>query len=476
MDRFTILPTDRPTIMSPRERQIKYAWDAYEGNLVPPLKQRRGQPDDNVMVNTSRVIVDKGVSFLFGKGVTWNLDSDETRSSDEKYLDDTWDFNNKDQLLHQLAINGGVTGHAFLKMRIDQPYVRLSVLDSSKVEVKSAENDYTDVLAYVVRWEGRVDPQTGKQKHYRQIIQKMRATTEVMDDSSLVDIPQTWMIIDQWTESNLFATKDEVWHTIMTEEWPFPFAPIIDCQNMPRANEYWGMSDLEKDIIGLNEDINRALSNINRIIRLHAHPKTWSRGLTEQQIHQLVIDPDGVVHLPGEMGSLHNLEMNSDLSSSLNYYKELKAALYEISRVPKIAFGNEENVNYLAAVAMQVLYGPLIEKTEVKHKTYGYLIKETNRRILSVSGRGDTSMVDLVWPNMLPRDIMLEAQVALMKQQAGVSVDTTLEELGHNPVYEKSRRQADLAEQVTKSGLLAKATAVDRPEDRPQERTNDRPA
>ena len=475
MDRFTILPMEKLNGMSPREQKIKYAWDAYEGNLTPPLRQRRGQPDDNVMVNTSRVIVDKGVSFLFGKGVTWNLDADETRSADEKYLDDTWIFNNKEQILHQLAINGGITGHAFLKMRIDQPYVKLSVLDSSKVDVQSADNDYSDILAYVIRWEGRINPVNGKQRHYRQIIQKMRAFTEVLDDDSIVENPQTWMIIDQETDSNLFGTKDDVWHTIMTETWPFPFAPIIDCQNMPMPNQFWGTSDLEKDIIGLNEDINRALSNINRIIRLHAHPKTWSRGLTEQQIHQLVIDPDGVIHLPGEMGSLQNLEMNSDLSSSLNYYKELKSALYEISRVPKIAFGNEENVNYLAAVAMQVLYGPLIEKTEVKHKTYGHLIREANRRILAVSGRGDDQMVDLVWPNMLPRDILLEAQVAIMKQQAGVSKDTTIEELGHNPAYERTRRQADLAETVTETGLIAKASAAGqppRPPQDPQENTN----
>ena len=191
MDRFTILPMEKLNGMSPREQKIKYAWDAYEGNLTPPLRQRRGQPDDNVMVNTSRVIVDKGVSFLFGKGVTWNLDADETRSADEKYLDDTWVFNNKEQILHQLAINGGIAGHAFLKMRIDQPYVKLSVLDSSKVDVQSADNDYSDILAYVIRWEGRINPVNGKQRHYRQIIQKMRAFTEVLDDGSIVENPQT---------------------------------------------------------------------------------------------------------------------------------------------------------------------------------------------------------------------------------------------------------------------------------------------
>ncbi len=165
-----------------------------------------------------------------------------------------------------------------------------------------------------------------------------------------------------------------------------------------------------------------------------------------------------MIHLPGEMGSLQNLEMASDLSSSLNYYKELKKALYEISRVPKIAFGNEDNVNYLAAVAMQVLYGPLIEKTGTKRETYGWLIKEVNRRILAIAGRGDTNLCDLVWPDVLPKDSALEAQVALMEQQAGVSMDTSLEKLGYNPEYERERRKADLAERVSEQQQLSAVT------------------
>lgn len=448
------------TASTSQTKKIQYAWDAYEGHLTPPLKNRSNQPNDNVMVNTSRVIVDKGVSFLFGKGVTWNLDKSETRSPNEKYLDDTWTFNQKETLLHQLAINGGVTGHAFLKIQLQQPFVRLRVLDSSRVEVVSADNDYTDVQMYIIRWEGKVDDVTGKQMQYRQLVQRIPAAFEIDVDMNIVEIPLHWVLIDQQMESSKFGTKDENWTTTGIEVWNYPFAPIVDCQNLPCPNRYWGTSDLEEDIIKLNEAINRALSNINRIIRLHAHPKTWSSGLTETQIHQLIIDPDGVIHLPGEQGKLQNLEMMSDLSSSLNYYKELKAALYEISRVPKIAFGNEENVNYLAAVAMQVLYGPLIEKTDVKHKTYGYLIIEANRRILSIAQAGDDLMCDLLWPNMLPKDIDLESRVALAKQQAGVSVATTLSELGHNPEYEKAQRAIDLDELVDKEGRIAEATAV----------------
>ena len=462
---FTITPADFVRKQQPdaRRAQIDYSWDAYNGVLTPPLKKRPGQPDDNVMVNTSRVIVDKGVSFLFGKGVTWNLDSNETRSAQEKYLDDTWAFSGGDVLLHKLALNGGITGHAFLKMRIAKPFLKLSVLDSSKMDVITADDDYSDVLAYVMTWDGKKDPVSGKQKKYRQITQKMHAQMVInaLTGESREE-PQHWVIID--LEAIESAGTQQEWKELRREVWNYEFAPILDCQNLPTANTFWGLSDLEKDIIQLNEAINRSLSNINRIIRNHAHPKTWSKGLTASQIHQIVIDPDGMIHLPGEMGSLQNLEMASDLSSSLNYYKELKTALYEISRVPKIAFGNEENVNYLAAVAMQVLYGPLIEKTDVKKLTYGALIKEANRRILAVANSGDDNICELVWPSVLPKDTVMEAQVALMQQQAGVSVDTTLRNMGFNPEHERQARQQDTAESAKKAKLMAAAEAAGNPQ------------
>ena len=467
---FTVTPADfvKNQRLGFGSSKIDYAWRAYNGELTPPLKRRPGQPDDNVMVNTSRVIVDKGVSFLFGKGVTWNLDSDEARSVHEKYLDDTWDYSGGDVLLHKLALNGGITGHAFLKMRIEKPFIKLTALDSAAMDVITADNDYTDVMAYVQTWLGRKNPQTGKQTKYRQITQKQRAQVFIDElTGEVTEFPQQWVIIDQETVEH--HGSEEIWRTIGSELWPYEFAPIVDCQNLPTANTFWGLSDLERDIIALNESINRSLSNINRIIRNHAHPKTWSKGLTESQINQIVIDPDGMIHLPGELGSLQNLEMASDLSSSLSFYKELKTALYEISRVPKIAFGNEENVNYLAAVAMQVLYGPLIEKTDVKHRTYGWLIREANRRILAIAGSGDNHRCELVWPSVLPKDTVMEAQVALMQQQAGVSVDTTLRNMGFNPQHERQARMQDQAEAVQKAKLMSAAEMAGKPKpDGPQ--------
>src|ERR1039457_1281116 len=66
-DSLTEKSPSRPT--SPRLQDMKSAWQAYCGNANPPLMVRAGEADDNLILSFGRTIVDKGVSFLFGKDV-----------------------------------------------------------------------------------------------------------------------------------------------------------------------------------------------------------------------------------------------------------------------------------------------------------------------------------------------------------------------------------------------------------------------
>src|SRR5581483_3337211 len=134
------------------------------------------------------------------------------------------------------------------------------------------------------------------------------------------------------------------------------WSPVVDAQNLPCPNEFWGIADLEDDSLDLNKAINFAISNINRIIRFHAHPKTWGRGF---QSNQLNIAVDETIVLPGE-ASLQNLEMTSDLSSSIRHYEKLREALHEIARIPEVATGVMTSLGPLSGVALQVLYQPLV--------------------------------------------------------------------------------------------------------------------
>lgn len=445
---FAHMPVSRPlTADDGRNAKLQRAWNAYNGVFPNPLKVRPGAPNDNVTVSLCKRVVDASVAFLFGKGVTWNLGpTHETRTDDEDWLDEVWRASKKGVLLHRLGTNGGVCGQAFLKLRIARPYPEIKVLDPSAVTVACADDDHEDVLSYAIRWNG-TGPD-GKPYAFRQLVVRIPAGSVVADDGA-TPVAQHWLILDQRQPVPPGgAPHEDRWETYATEPWPWDFAPIVECQNLPNPNEYWGTSDIEPDVIHLNEALNRVASNTNKIIRNHAHPKTWTKGLDGEQRNQLKVDADGVLFLPGikDEVDIGNLEMKSDLASSLKFFEELRGSLREASRTPEIVSGRVENLSYLTAMAMQILYGPEIEKTDVKHETYGWLIAETNRRLLVMAGRPSDVAVTLTWGNALPRDRQLEAATALVEQQAGVSRETSLTKLGYDPAHEQAARQVDRQE------------------------------
>ncbi len=96
----------------------------------------------------------------------------------------------------------------------------------------------------------------------------------------------------------------------------------------------------------------------------------------------------------------------------------------------------------LSGVALNILYQPLLEKTETKRRTYGDLLVELNRRLLALGGFGEDNFTVLHWPELLPGDPKAEAETALLQQQLGVSQDTLIERLGFDPELERQKRQA----------------------------------
>jgi hypothetical protein len=401
---------------------IKRRWEYYLGQHPRQLKVRQGQPDDNVTVNLCRAIVDKGVSFLFGQDVSFELVEGE-RTEAEEWLDACWAANRKLTLLQKLALSGAVAGHAFLKIVLEpgRAYPRLVVLDPATVVVTVAPDDHERVLSYRIQFP-TIDQETGRPVVLRQTI--------VADGTR-------WVIRDEK------AFSGDRWQTVAETVWPYEFAPVIDCQNLPNPHDYWGVSDLEEDVLRLNDAINFLLSNLVRIVRYHAHPKTWGRGFRAEQLD---ISVDETIVLPSPDAELRNLEMQSDLGSSIQLYLRLREAFHEIARVPEIATGRVEGVGSLSGVALQILYQPLVEKTETKRRLYGDLLVETNRRLLAIGGFGDDLMTALHWPELIPGDPEAEAKTLVLWQQLGVSQDTILRRLGLDPEIEREKRETSAGE------------------------------
>lgn len=384
--------------------RIAAAWAAYYGDMARPLKVVPGQPDDNVILNFARLIVDKGASFLFGDDLDFETEDEATGA----YLEAVWTANRKATTLHKLAVNGGVAGHAWLKIQ-PQPGAppRLIVLDPGAVCAIWRPDDYEHAVEYRIQYAG-IDPDTGKPIATRQVI---------------TEVDGHWIITDYVSRGDRAGWEMQGEPTV----WPFAWPPIIGCQNLPAPNVYWGVSDLEKDVLGLLNSINFVLSDIARILKFHAHPKTVVSGWTGKG--DIRVDVNGTIYLPSAEAKIANLEMASDLSASLDLYNQLCEALFQMTRIPQVALGKMDKVGPSSGVALRISYQPIMEKTQTKRMMYGDMIDELNQHLLEMGGK-PPSDITIRWPDLLPTNEKEQAEVGLIQKQLGVSLQTIIEHLG----------------------------------------------
>jgi hypothetical protein len=405
-----------------QERKAKFqqAWERYEGEFPDSLRALKGETfDDNIKVNYCAQVVDKGVSFLFGKDVEFILDP-EQETAEETWLEEVWEASHRSILLKKWATNGGVYGHAFLRMWVDPalPYPRIVNLDPAMVTVLWEPDDIESVFQYTLEWDAP--------DHGRQVMVQRR--------QSFVREEDIWVIYEEMREN-----PNASWTELGRERWPYPFAPIVDCQNLPKPNEFWGKSDLEDSIQRMNISLNFLLSNINRIIRFYAQPLTWGRGFDAASVQRTV---DKITVLPTDTGMIENLEMAGDLGSSLEVFKELRAAFHQLARVPEVSTGKLDQIGQLSGLALKILYGPLVEKTEDKQTSYGAALNALNRRLLIV-GKGVDTRPTVQWPSLLPADDYNEAQTYVIDHELGVSQKTLMRKRGYDPELEQALRSKE---------------------------------
>lgn len=415
-----------------RLARIRRAWDAFDGTLPKPLPATEKGEDDDTNVNYAAEIVELGAAFLFGDDITFEITTDTEQnpgepSDAEAWLEDVWAENKKALFLQNLALSGGIAGHAFVKIQLDpaQPTPRLLSLDASTVTVGYDPSDINRVDWYRIEWEEVTEDPYGRTEDtawaHQQIISR---------DGN------------QWTITDRRRNPDRSeWETIDETAWPYPWPPIVDCQNLPRPHEYWGRSDLEAHVIDTAQAARFLLSNLRRIVRYHGHPKTVAKGV---RMKELDVSVDGIIGLPSGDADLFNLEMQSDLASSLALYRAVKEGLHETSRTPLAAVGTVENVGQLSGRALRILFMPLLQKTEAKRRAYGHLLETVCERLLEVAGWG-THRVRVVWPELLPTDPLEDGQALLIDKQLGASQDTLLSKRGYDAALEAEKASTEAA-------------------------------
>lgn len=359
-----------------RLEQLARNWKYYNGFHKAPLPTAPGQPNDNVIINLARFLVNKGAAFLFGKEVTWELE-EGARTPAEQWLDHCWNRNRKRTLLQRLGISGGVTGHVFLKI-LPGDYPRLVSVEPEYVTVFWNAQDIETVWRYRIQWT-EFDAQ--------QRALERREDTEKENG--------------RWTITTYISRGGGRW--VLDPDnppmvWPYDWPPIVDCQNLINPGSFYGLSDLED--LSEQDAINYVASKVQRILRYHAHPKTVGKGF---QPDDVAVSEDETIVLPSAESDLFNLEMQSDLSAALAFLDRLINLYMRTERVPNLDPA-QISVGALSGFALKMLYGDLLEKTETKRCTYGDLLIEVNRRLLEMGGFGADNYVTLHWPSPLPED------------------------------------------------------------------------
>ena len=392
-----------------REQRIKRAYTAYFHGGPDTLKRRKGEIDDNIKVNYARLIVDAGVANLFGSQVMVNAPADAGDQVQEA-IDEMATNNNAPLFWQKMGVSGAIGGTSYYRLMVrEDDQIRWVSLDPSTVEMEWDEQDYETVTGYIITFIPNAGVSSIARRH---LIQRAG------DD---------WVILEQ-------EATDDDWRTVNEEIWPYTFPPVGHIQNLPSPHEVYGIADLEPDVLDLCDGINRVVSNINRIVRLYAHPRTWGKMIGDAL--NMDANPGAVIRLEHPDASLQNLEMRSDLASSIDLYRRLVSALHETTRIPEVATGKLDSAGQLSSLALRILYAPLLQKVESKRRTYGHGIKEMYRRALEIMGYEGVT-VQVVWPDILPVDPEAMRRAALIDSQLGVSRATLLGQLGYDPELEE---------------------------------------
>lgn len=414
-----------------RLQGYKLRYEYYHGQHRAMLPTKAGQQDDNVRINLARYIVDKGSAFLFGKDVEWQLQEGAT-TPEEEHLEAVWARNRKGTLLGKLATLGGIFGHTFIKILPDYygpGLARFVLIDPEYVDVFWRGDDYENAWRYLISWEEQDD--------------EGREQTR-LQDVYLDDNGKYWHIVNRLRRgSGAEWLPDPNYPDV---DWRYPWSPIIDCQNIPCPGAYYGMSDLED--LALQDTLNYVGSKINRILRYHSHPKTWGRGINAER---LSVDTDEAILL-GMSGELHNLEMQSDLTSSLGFLDRLQNMLMMLARVPNLTPENLA-MGAQSGFALRILHTPLLEKTEMKRRAYGDMLIELNRRALELAGKGDDNICKLYWQDPLPLNMVEQMQNDQFEIDNKIAALSTIQgKRGYDPEVESERIRAEATERDVQEG------------------------
>lgn len=414
-----------------RAKEIDKRWDWYWGKHPPSLKVEVGKANDNITINlcgraTDRLLEANGVPSAMlvetpdaGDDVT---PAGASETAQARVDDAYWGV--VEPLLNEQFLETLVVGHSFMKLWVDadnQP--QAAMLDARTVTVywDGGVGNKRTALWYRIQWkEGKAA--------YRQDIVPAWLLAE--DPAQRVPDPSSGWVINE------FKATNNNWQLTGTDNWFEEFSPIIEFKNRKLPHRYYGGSQLSDDVIQLNASVNFLATNTNRIIRYHAHPRTIVAGADMAKVQATSVD--GLFVVPKD-ATVQNLEMQSDLSSSMAMLQQMKGEFFATMRVTDVS-SIKDRIGQITNFGVRMLYSDMLEQIEEKRRDWGNVVGELTRRLVSLGGTVLADAPVAEWPDALPQNRLEVLQSAALELNLGVvSKETTATELGRNFTTESDR-------------------------------------
>ena len=140
----------------------------------------------------------------------------------------------------------------------------------------------------------------------------------------------------------------------MQENYGHELPQISITRTCLSADDIYGRPTTD-DLIGLQDKLNFIAANINKIIRLHAHPKNINYGFGADNKDVVTLDVGEVLTANNADAWWKTIEMQSDLKSSSDFFLTLRQAFFDVARSVDIDSVGDK-LGALTNFGLRVLY------------------------------------------------------------------------------------------------------------------------
>ncbi|MBN1367946.1 MAG: phage portal protein [Dehalococcoidales bacterium] len=387
-----------------RMKSYKNALEFYHGNQ---WEGRTVHGEKRLTFNYSKVFIDKITSYLMS-GVSFAIDpvadSAESRAKAQRaetLLQQVYQDNNLEQLDLETEIDAAILGDACYKVTWDEAAkrVRVTAPDIQGIYAWWAGDDISHVWRVASRYSlspeetGFLYPAYPKTK--------------------------TAAVIEVWTVNNFELYLDDV--LIEKKANPYGFIPFVIFPNLREPKKFWGTSDLTQ-IIEIQREMNRAVSQLARILELSGNPVAVLENIEESE--DITVRPGAVWNIPEDAKAyLLDLLQGGGVNLHIDYINLLYRILHDISESPRAAFGGTERD--LSGVALEIELQPLLQKVNRKRLIRTAAYNQRNRMILRLlemyrnESFGENNL-RVIWMPVLPKDIARQVANEQVLVQTGI--------------------------------------------------------